>query len=313
MKHIGYTNSKTWGSDFPSGPVKLFIPDPGTRENVSADHYEHIGWINPDNGRHPRGGKIHETHEQAGPDSRPAYVFRDAVVAPASEQTDKVVAKITMGKEYGTIHHPLPPNDKHGIPTIALLSEALDFCAEELDGYADLDGDSEINCTRSAVYIRELVRRFPADPAPTAQPVTREEFEALTMRVDTIAHMLKPPAPPAEPVPTSPLIAKALALCNDRLDQHRGSISCENAYADCNAANTMIRELVRRLSECHAALQPFAQAGAGGRGSALKDDAPLAIISADMPDLPQWIAKANCVVTMGDVRRVMDVLNGEKL
>ena len=201
MKHIGYTNGKTWGSDFPSGPVKLFIPEPGMRENVSADHYEHIGWIIPDSDDRSNvwsGKGIYETHEHAGPDSRPAYVVREAAAAPpAPEQMDKVVAKITMGKEYGTIHNPLPPNDKHGIPTSELLSEALDFCAEELDPfeYPDYDSDAEMCCQRSNVYIRELIRRFPADPAPTAQPVTREEFEALVLRVDTIAHMLKPPAP----------------------------------------------------------------------------------------------------------------------
>lgn len=132
MKHIGYTNGKTWGSDFPSGPVKLFIPEPGMRENVSADHYEHIGWIIPDSDDRSNvwsGKGIYETHEHAGPDSRPAYVVREAAAAPM-----------------------VPAGSGH------MLTEPM---------------------------------------VPT-QPVTREEFEALVLRVDAISASIAPA--PAAPV-----------------------------------------------------------------------------------------------------------------
>lgn len=45
------------------------------------------------------------------------------------------------------------------------------------------------------------------------------------------------------------------------------------------------------------ALEPFAAIGDGGRGSALQDDNPLAVVNANMPDLPTWLAKVKGVVT----------------
>lgn len=269
MKHIGYTSADStptkWGRNFPAGPMKLFIPEPGEREQINADHYRHVGWITPGAGREPvESGVVYSTHAEAGPDSRPAYVKRDTaptgmIVADGPirvqgfidpmdvrrsefeahaarlEKLEQIcrpdlvargvlssgaAAKLAMSKEYGEIGRPLPST----IPTGKLLSEATEFCAEELDGYADLDGDSEINCQRSATYIRELVRR---------------------------------------------------------------------------------------LSEHREALRPFTAAGADGRGSALPDSDPLAIISANMPDLPHWIAKARGVVTMGDVRRALQLFKDE--
>lgn len=235
MKQIGYGYKpyEKWESwkttQFNSGPGSdykghdLFIPNPGERENVNAEQWTHIGWVNPDKD----GGQVWTSHAEAGDNSRPAYVQQETLtgmivadgpirferlpkfdgtggvvgqvdpmdvrrseferldravkdlffavqpkpdkVGLTPEQVDKVVAKLTMSKEYGK----LPST----IPTSELLSEALDFCTEELDRFdgLDFDSDAEVGCQRSSVYIRELVRRFPAEPAPSVvadQPMT---------------------------------------------------------------------------------------------------------------------------------------------
>jgi hypothetical protein len=79
MLAIGQTDSaySQWGGKIDNGPHTLYIPDPGARENVNADHYRHVGWINPH-----KAGDIQSNHVDAGPDSRPAYVIREAA-APA--------------------------------------------------------------------------------------------------------------------------------------------------------------------------------------------------------------------------------------
>lgn len=85
MKHIGYTTADkeptTWGKGFPAGPIKLYIPEPGVRENIDADRWQHVGWINTDSGADFRRGRmvyhvIYKTHEQAGEHGRPAYIER---------------------------------------------------------------------------------------------------------------------------------------------------------------------------------------------------------------------------------------------
>ena len=222
MKQIGHIDGATTETAWKThtlgmlSPHDLFIPNPGERENVNADHWTHVGWVDPDKD----GGQIWGSHAEAGDNSRPAYVQRDTMptgmivadgpirferlpkygetggvvgqvdpmdvrrseferldravkdlflaVQPkpgkvdlTPEQVDKVVAKLTMSKEYGK----LPST----IPTSELLSEATEFCNEELDRFdgLDFDSDAEVGCQRSATYIRELVRRFPAEPAPS--------------------------------------------------------------------------------------------------------------------------------------------------
>ena len=59
-------------------------------------------------------------------------------------------------------------------------------------------------------------------------------------------------------------------------------------------------------------LTPFARVGDDGRGSALPDDAPLAIVNANMPDLPQWLAKVRGVITQGDIRRARAAVSEQK-
>ena len=81
MKHIGHidgTNAipSTWKTHTLGmlSPHALFIPNPGERENVSADQWHHVGWVDPNND----GGIVWDTHAQAGDNSRPAYVQREA-------------------------------------------------------------------------------------------------------------------------------------------------------------------------------------------------------------------------------------------
>lgn len=64
-------------------PHDLFIPDPGERENVSADQWTLAGWVIPDKD----GGTIYAHHRDASEDgdARPAYVRRpdpDCVEGP---------------------------------------------------------------------------------------------------------------------------------------------------------------------------------------------------------------------------------------
>jgi hypothetical protein len=66
--------------------------------------------------------------------------------------------------------------------------------------------------------------------------------------------------------------------------------------------------LTEREKEMLEALRPFAAIGNEGRGSALRDDAPLAVVSAEMPDLPAWLAKVKGVITQGDVRCARSLL-----
>ena len=68
------------------------------------------------------------------------------------------------------------------------------------------------------------------------------------------------------------------------------------------------RQIEARVKLLEEALTPFGHIGDDGRGSALPNDAPLAVVNANMPDLPQWLAKVRGVITQGDVRRARTAL-----
>jgi hypothetical protein len=80
MKHIGHmdgaTTDKAWRTHSLGmiAPHDLFIPDPGERENVSADQWILAGWVIPDKD----GGTVYAHHRDASEDgdARPAYVRR---------------------------------------------------------------------------------------------------------------------------------------------------------------------------------------------------------------------------------------------
>jgi len=86
MKHIGHVDGATqsplsWRTHSLGmlSPHDLFIPTPGERENIDADRYRHIGWVNPE----ADGGTIWANRADADKDTRPAYVVRvDAVTQP---------------------------------------------------------------------------------------------------------------------------------------------------------------------------------------------------------------------------------------
>lgn len=68
------------------------------------------------------------------------------------------------------------------------------------------------------------------------------------------------------------------------------------------------RQIEARVKLLEEALMPFGHIGDDGRGSALPNDAPLAVVNANVPDLPQWLAKVRGVITQGDVRRARTAL-----
>ena len=79
MKQIGHIDGATTETAWKThtlgmlSPHDLFIPNPGERENVNADHWTHVGWVDPDKD----GGQIWGSHAEAGDNSRPAYVRVD--------------------------------------------------------------------------------------------------------------------------------------------------------------------------------------------------------------------------------------------
>lgn len=142
MKKIGYIKDNAWEAVPPWAPLSaaLYIPNPGERENINAETYEQIGWVNPTDADRMGGGKLYETHSHAGPDSRPAYVVRVSV--PHTEQP--------------------APSKPSVIPLPELLSEVIEFCDTELDEFEGeiFDSEAELSCQRANVYIRELVSRL---------------------------------------------------------------------------------------------------------------------------------------------------------
>lgn len=78
MKQIGYTDGGNGWSRTHTGPIpadQLFIPEPGTRENIDAEVFKHVGWVIPGDIR-TTGGKIYDTHALSGDEGRPAYIRR---------------------------------------------------------------------------------------------------------------------------------------------------------------------------------------------------------------------------------------------
>lgn len=175
MYQIGYasTDHTTWGTEFPSGPDILFIPNPGERENIDATAYQHVGWVNVDQGN----GKIFSTHANAAEygDARPAYIRR---LPQIGSRNHEVADAQTLTRGPSVIALP------------ELLSEALEFCRTELDGFdgPDYDSDAEVCCQRSNVYIRELVRRLqsPADPrCPKCDAQVDERWDCCEVHEQT--------------------------------------------------------------------------------------------------------------------------------
>lgn len=217
MKHIGYTTADkeptTWGKYFPAGPIKLYIPDPGTRENIDADRWQHVGWICP-----PTGGVIYPTHANAADhgDARPAYieraepvpVFRDVTTEDliafkpgrldpmdvrrsefeALQKDVAALAKVIVDLTRQPPPAPAVPADStFTISTADLLSEVSAFCNEELEQFTgpDFDSDAEVGCQRANVYLRELVRRL---QSPSAEPpMTFYDHAFIALAVACIA------------------------------------------------------------------------------------------------------------------------------
>lgn len=284
MKQIGHIDGATTApADWKThtldmlSPHDLFIPNPGERENVSADQWTHVGWVDPDKD----GGQIWGSHAEAGDNSRPAYVRMD--------MTQPVPI------EHSFTEKPVSDSDRieNAMTAIIRLNKRLD----------DLENR----------YDRAVKDLFLAiQPEPDKVDLTPEQVDKAVAKLTTSKEYGEIGRPVPSTIPTGELLSEATEFCNEELDRFDGLDFDSDAEVGCQRSATYIRELVRRLSEHREALRPFTAAGADGRGSALPDSDPLAIISANMPDLPSWIAKARGVVTMGDVRRAMNLFKDER-
>ena len=93
MKKIGHVDGATsdpvWRTHSLGmlAPHDLFIPNPGERENIDAEAFEHVGWVVPN----ADGGVICGNHATAGDNSRPAYVRRTQEPAYVIRFTDEPV------------------------------------------------------------------------------------------------------------------------------------------------------------------------------------------------------------------------------
>lgn len=194
-------------------PHDLFIPNPGERENIDAEAFEHVGWVVPD----ADGGVICGNHATAGDNSRPAYVRRVQIPEPAYvirftdepvigeidpmdvrrsefeahdgalDSLSKAIGSLTdrlrklesdkvgMSNTYGMLTQSLDaaPSDLSMHSTDDLIKEALEFCDTGSGGW---DGvEVEAGCHKANVYIRELIGRLHGALRPKPAPTVQAE------------------------------------------------------------------------------------------------------------------------------------------
>lgn len=101
MKKIGHVDGATsdpvWRTHSLGmlAPHDLFIPNPGERENIDAEAFEHVGWVNPGQD----GGVICGNHATAGDNSRPAYVRRVQIGGPVSQDVISTRTVTSLGPD----------------------------------------------------------------------------------------------------------------------------------------------------------------------------------------------------------------------
>ena len=152
-------------------PHDLYIPNPGERENVDADRWHLVGWINPDSD----GGVLCGNHATAGEHGRPAYieriepvpVFQDkpSTFDPMNIRRSEFEALAERVRKIERRLFPVEPAldaNMSVISTTDLLSEVSAFCNDELDQFTgpEFDSDAEVGCQRANVYLREMVHRL---------------------------------------------------------------------------------------------------------------------------------------------------------
>ena len=195
-------------------PHDLFIPNPGERENIDAEAFEHVGWVVPD----ADGGVICGNHATAGDNSRPAYVRRvqigsrndEVAAAPISIERGKLDpmdvrrsefeahagALDSLSKAIGSLTDRLRKmeSDKIGMSkTYGMLTRSLDAAQSDLfqistddlikealefcdTGLGGWDGvEVEAGCHKANVYIRELIGRLHNALRPKPAPTVQAE------------------------------------------------------------------------------------------------------------------------------------------
>lgn len=191
-------------------PHDLFIPNPGERENIDAEAFEHVGWVNPN----ADGGVICGNHATAGDNSRPAYVRRVQIGGPVSQDVISTRTVTSLGPddpmdvrrsefeahagaldslskaiESLTDRLRKMESDKIGMSkTYGMLTQSLDAAPSDLSmhstddlikealefcdtGLGGWDGvEVEAGCHKANVYIRELIGRLHSALQPKPAP-----------------------------------------------------------------------------------------------------------------------------------------------
>lgn len=133
-------------------PHDLFIPNPGERENIDAEAFEHVGWVNPGQD----GGVICGNHATAGDNSRPAYVRRVQIGGPVSQ--DVISTRTVTG---------LGPDD------------LMDIRRSEFDALSKRIDEIDMRLNRHAL--------LQPKPAPAEQPMSFYDHAFIALAVQAIS------------------------------------------------------------------------------------------------------------------------------
>jgi hypothetical protein len=219
MKQIGHVDDarteQAWRTHSLGmlSPHDLFIPDPGERENVSADQWTLAGWVIPDKD----GGTIYTNHRDASEDgdARPAYVRRldpDRV----EMQEDGTYRLLPVRIDPGTIRERDPMDVRRS--EFDALTKRFDLLAES---------------TNSRIWALEKIRHQRAGSG-----------HMMTESMDRPTPFKRIVGPSIQSkISTDELISEALEFCDTEL----GGWDGVDVETGCERAGVYIRELVRRL------------------------------------------------------------------
>lgn len=244
MKQIGHVDGamteQAWRTHSLGmlSPHDLFIPDPGERENVSADQWTLAGWVIPDKD----GGTIYAHHRDASEDgdARPAYIRRYSDGGVVGEGLSRRFVMGEKPSESTTVIITKPG-------TIGEI-DPMDVRRSEFDALTkrfDLLSES----TTSRIWALEKIRHQNSDKVAAKIGMSKtygEEGHMLTRSMDTEPSDL---SMHAFQISTDDLIKEALEFCDTGL----GGWDGVEVEAGCQRAGVYIRELIGRL---HGARQP---------------------------------------------------------
>lgn len=162
MKKIGHidgaeSSPATWKTHSLGmlSPHELFIPNPGERENIDADLWQHVGWVNPDSDR----GVVCGNRATAGENGRPAYIERAEPVPVFQDRSDGVHAGPTVVYNGGKTD---PMNIRR--------SEFTQVVQTAEDAHRRLD--EMLKTINVAVQRINDLKHFGQQPAPSEPPMT---------------------------------------------------------------------------------------------------------------------------------------------